>query len=260
MSVKLPGALISSLSPHLELSKSCLETPAGLIVLLVNVRTVNLTHIAAQFSATAKAASSTRRLQRFFQFVRLDEDWFAKAVVKLSRVNPPWILALDRTNWQFGKSNIKLLMLCIITRRYRIPLMWTMLDKQGCSNSAERMALMRRYLDILGPKSIRYFLADREFIGPEWIIFLLQNKVMFSIRVKSNLYVTLDTGRTYMFKSLLQKTAMHGFLRKHWGRLETMRESAGMPLRFACKKGRDGKLIIIITNSKNPSDTRSQNE
>ena len=77
---------------------------------------------------------------------------------------------------------------------------------------------------------------------------------MFSIRVKSNLHVTLDTGRTYMFKSLLQKTAMHGFLRKHWGRLETMRESAGMPLRFACKKGRDGELIIIITNSKNPSE------
>ncbi len=150
MSAKLPDTLISTLSIHLNLSKSRLETFAGLIILLVNVRTVNLTHVAAQFSATTKTGSSYRRLQRFFQFVRLDEDWFAKAVVRLSKVNPPWILALDRTNWKLGKSNVNILMLCIITKRYRIPLMWDMLDKQGSSSSLERIELMQRYLDIFG--------------------------------------------------------------------------------------------------------------
>ena len=41
--------------------------------------------------------------------------------------------------------------------------MWTMLDKQGTSNSLERIALMPRYLDIFGPRPIRYFLAGRAF-------------------------------------------------------------------------------------------------
>lgn len=160
MPSKLPGALIETLSVHLTLSKSRLETLAGLIVLLVNVRTVNLTHIAAQFSSTAKAASSYRRLQRFFQFVRLDEDWLARAIIKLSKVNPPWILCLDRTNWKIGRSNVNILMLCVVTRRLRIPLMWTLLDKQGSSNAAERIALMQRYLRLFGAGSIRHLLAD----------------------------------------------------------------------------------------------------
>ncbi len=124
MSSKLPDTLISTLSTHFELGKSRLETLAGVIILLVNVRTVNLTHIASQFSATAKTSSSYRRLQRFFQFVRLDEDWLAQAFIKLLRVNPPWILAMDRTNWKLGKSNINILMLGVAYKNVAFPLMF----------------------------------------------------------------------------------------------------------------------------------------
>jgi len=252
MSPKLYDTLSSTLSAHLCLSKSRLETLSGLIVLLVNVRTVNLTHIAAQFSATAKSSSSYRRLQRFFQHVRLDEDWLAQAVVKLLKVNPPWVLAIDRTNWKIGKSDVNILMLAIITRRCRIPLMWTMLDKQGSSNCVERIALMRRYLDIFGPASVKYFLADREFIGADWIGFLIKNKVLFAIRVKGKMYVTFDDGRTYMLKSLLRKHGMKAYLKKHGGRFTTMPASAGTPLRFASKRLADGELLIIATNSRRP--------
>ena len=52
--------LIAILSANLRLSKSRLETLVKLILLLINVGTVNLTHIAAQFSNTAKPSSSYR--------------------------------------------------------------------------------------------------------------------------------------------------------------------------------------------------------
>ncbi len=81
MSSKFPDTLIFTLITHLDPSKSRLETLAGLIVLLVNVRSVNLNHVAAQFSATAKVVPSYRRLRRFFQFARLDEGWLARAVI-----------------------------------------------------------------------------------------------------------------------------------------------------------------------------------
>jgi len=252
MSSKLPDTLISTLATHLDLSKSRQETLAGLIILLINVRTVNLTHVAAQFSATAKVASSYRRLQRFFQFARLDEDWLARAIIKLLKINPPWILCLDRTNWKIGKSNVNILMLAVVTKRVRLPLIWTMLDKQGSSNATERIALMKRYLDIFGPGSIKYILADREFIGPQWIGFLLQNKVLFSIRIKGKMYVTLDNGRTYLLENLLKKPCMRGFLRKHAGRFTSMPKTGGTPLRFACKGLKGGELLIIVTNSQNP--------
>lgn len=249
MSSKLSGSLISTLSAHLDLSKARLETLAGVIICLVNARTVNLSHIAAQFSSSAQTSSSYRRLQRFFQFVRLDEDWLCQAVIKLLNINPPWILCLDRTNWKIGRRDVNILMLAVVTRRVRIPLMWTMLDKQGSSNSAERIALMQRYLDIFGSRSIRWFLADREFIGPEWIGFLLENKVLFAIRIKAKMYVTFDDGRTYLLKSLLRKRVMKAVLENRAGRFSTMPANAGAPLRFAAKRLKDGELLIIVTNA-----------
>ena len=56
-------------------------------------------------------------------------------------------------------------MLAIVTRRFRVPLMWTVLDKAGNSNTQERVALMQRYLALFGAESVRLLLAYREFIG-----------------------------------------------------------------------------------------------
>ena len=116
-----------------------------------------------QCSGGAQVSSSYRRLQRFFQYVRLEGDWLALAVVKLLKIGPPWVLCLDRTNWKIGRRDVNILMLAVVTRRLRIPLMWTVLDKAGSSNQCERIALMRRYLALFGPRSIAWLLADREF-------------------------------------------------------------------------------------------------
>ncbi len=54
---------------------------------------------------------------------------------------------------------------------------------------------MRRYLGLFGSGSIAWLLADREFIGGRWIKFLLENKMLFAIRVKEGSLVRLDDGR-----------------------------------------------------------------
>ncbi len=174
MSHHLPDALVRTLSPHLELSKSRLETLSWLITGLVVARTVNLSHLASQCSNNALVSSNYRRLQRFFQYVTLEGDWLALAVVKLLSLRAPWVLCLDRTNWKIGRHEVNILMLAIATRRFRIPLMWTVLDKAGSSNQDERIALLRRYLALFGAGSITWLLADREFIGQRWIKLLYQ--------------------------------------------------------------------------------------
>ena len=63
-------------------------------------------------------------------------------------------------------------MLAVATRRFRVPLMWTVLDKAGNSNTQERVALMQRYLALFVADSVRLLLADREFIGLKWLNFL----------------------------------------------------------------------------------------
>ena len=248
MSDHLPDTLMLTLSSHLELGKSRLQTLSWLIIGVINARTVNLSHVASQFAGAAQVSSSYRRLQRFFQHVQPDGDWLAVAVVKLMKIRPPWVLCLDRTNWKIGRRDVNILMLAVATRRLRIPLMWPVLDKAGSSNQRERVALMRRYLALFGPRSIAWLLADREFIGGQWIEFLLKNNIMFAIRVKENSTIRLDDGRCYQLKSLLRTRQGIKRLQGRPARLAAMADSLGTPLAFAAKRLGDGQLLIIATN------------
>ena len=244
----LPDALARTLSSHLALGKSRLETLSWLIIGLVNGRTVNLSHLASQCYSSAQLGSSYRRLQRFFQYVALEGDWLALVVVKLLKLKAPWVLCLDRTNWKVGRRDVNILMLAITTRRLRIPLMWTVLDKPGSSNQAERIALMGRYLALFGAGSIAWLLADREFIGGRWMGFLLQNKILFAIRVKENSIIHFQDGRREQLKALLRKP--HGFkrLRSQPARLAALDESLGFPLFFAAKRLADGEFLIVASS------------
>ena len=59
--------LITILTPVLGWHRARLTFLAPFLVALIRVRTVNLTEIATVFCGTAKPASSSRRMQRFFQ-------------------------------------------------------------------------------------------------------------------------------------------------------------------------------------------------
>src|SRR5690349_21239415 len=87
-----PDALAAKVSRNIDLSNDRLHTLAVLIQGLINARTVNLSHLAGTFCGTAKLSSNYRRLQRFFQYVRLDADWLAKALVALLGLAPPYRL------------------------------------------------------------------------------------------------------------------------------------------------------------------------
>jgi hypothetical protein len=127
-------------------------------------------------------------------------------------------------------------------------LLWTVLDKAGTSNQGERIALLRRYLALFGSGSIAWLLADREFIGSRWIEFLLENTILFAIRVKENSKIRLDDGRRYQLNTLLRKPAGFKLLQSRPARLEAMDESLGTPLRFAAKRLGDGELLIVASN------------
>ena len=142
----LLAPLVETLRPHFSLSKTRIETLAVLLVGLANGRTVNLSHLASQFPGSALHASNYRRLQRFFQCERLDADLSGPLIVRMLKLDGPKLLALDRTNWKLGQGNVNILVLAVVTRRFRVPLLWTLLDHGGTSDVGQRIALMERYL------------------------------------------------------------------------------------------------------------------
>ena len=242
---KAIDTLSKKLSGGLALSNSRLETLSLLVIGIASVRTVNLSHISGEMPTQAKVESTYRRLQRFFQFVDLEQDWSARLVVRMLGLTGSWNLCLDRTNWKIGRKEINLLVLAIATRRFRVPLIWTVLGKAGNSNTRERVALMQRYLDLFGAGSIKYLLADREFIGLEWLTFLDGQGVPFVIRVRSNQYVNTQDATRQSLKNLLRTCRGPRVFVGHFGPAGT---GAPLSLNFAAKRIKGKELLIVVSN------------
>ena len=104
---------------------------------------------------------------------------------------PPngWVLAMDRTNWKFGKFDINILVVTVILNGVGLPIVWRMLPKKtkrGNSNCFHRVHLMKNVLAILPVADIRALTMDREFIDRKWLAWLRLMEVPYVVRVKAN--------------------------------------------------------------------------
>jgi hypothetical protein len=184
------------LSMHLPWHGARLNFLSMFFVALLKVKTVNFAEIATALNPKVKIGSNHRRLQRFFANFELDYDLMAKLVAALiPKTGEGYVLSLDRTNWQFGKFSINLLVLGIVHQGVAFPVYWMFLDKKGNSNTAERIAIMEKFIATFGVSSIAWLLADREFVGKKWFKFLRQQKIPFRIRIKQNFQVAGKKGQ-----------------------------------------------------------------
>ena len=60
---------------------------------------------------------------------------------------------MDRTNWKYSDTNINILTLGIIYDGMAFPVVYTMMDKRGNSNTQERIDLVNRFKRIAGEDS-----------------------------------------------------------------------------------------------------------
>lgn len=96
----------------------------------------------------------------------------------------PWVLSIDRTEWQFGDCVFNILMLGIVHEGVAFPVVWCLLDKRGNSNSTERMKLFDQFLKYFRERDIACLTADREFVGKDWFGYLFNEPLTpFRIRI-----------------------------------------------------------------------------
>jgi hypothetical protein len=240
------AALAERLRTCVPLSKSRLDTLSLLVVGAIGARSVNLGHIATERGGPARPASTYRRLQRFFQRGGLAPDW-AAPLLAATLGTERWTLVLDRTNWKIGRTEVNYLVLAAVTRRKRVPLVWTLLPHGGSSASAERIALMRRYLARFPAGSIRILLGDREFVGAEWLQFLNDNDIPFAIRLRGDLRVTDALGHELTLRARLRHARRGRSFDARLG-AGAEAEAAGAPLlHFAAKRVR-GDWLVVCSN------------
>jgi hypothetical protein len=82
-------------------------------------------------------------------------------------------------------------MLGIVYKGVSFPLLFTMLDKRGNSNSQERINLIDRFTLLFSKEVIESLVADREFVGEKWLEFLNRSNIRYYIRIRSNFKVFL---------------------------------------------------------------------
>jgi hypothetical protein len=149
---------------------------------------------------------------------------------------------MDRTNWKWGKKNINVLVLGIAYKGAAFPLLWISLAKRGNSNTAERIALIARFLRIFSIDRIQCLLADREFIGKRWLGYLIEKSILFRIRIKNNSRVTNSRGKTVKVQNLFRDVRPG-----HYKILTGKRRLWGLDLYVVGLKMPNGELVIIVT-------------
>jgi len=207
---------ISILNNHFqgEVNLSRLKLLEMFVLALCKVQTVGFEKLANAFDSKAMAASSLRRIQRFIARYALNSDLIAKLIFGLLPYKENLQLSIDRTNWKFGQTNINIFMLGVTYKGVAFPLLFKMLDKRGNSNCKERIDLVNRFIKLFGTNCIDCLMADREFVGDDWIQFLNDNRIRYYIRIRNNFKVYLphkdkEMKVSWLFNALKYGTFSH---------------------------------------------------
>lgn len=232
-----------TLQPHLNWHGARVAFLALFLVALFRTRTINFAELALGFPGKAKRESNHKRLHRFFREFELNYFSLAKLVVSWMEIPQPWTLAIDRTTWEFGSCCHNILMLGVVHNGVAFPLLWWMLDKQGNSNSDERIDLLGEFFLVFPQAEVKDLTADREFVGEAWFEYLLEHaKLPFRIRIRES--DKLDDGH----KCLKAKVVFSALGIGEQVVLRKPRKLWGHWLYVAALRLESGKLLIVVSN------------
>jgi hypothetical protein len=219
---------------------------ARFLMALIVGRTVCLYRLANLVPGEAKVSSHYKRLQRFVTGFNLDFATLAHLVVRLVGIHPPFVLALDRTNWKLGKTEINILVLAIVHQGIAFPVVWKVLGKAGNSNLAERQEVLRCFREIFGAGAIAYVCADREFSGQGFLSWLLGVGIGFVVRLRGNVHMTNARGQLKAAQGLFRcrKVGVSCGLGKR-----LVFGKGVLSLFVAGQRAEDGDDIIVVSDS-----------
>jgi len=245
------SALSCILSKHFFGSFARVNRLSEIIFALVQTRDVNLTGIATCLQGNASNKSRYRFLQRFVADLNFCYMRLAKFLLEVMEVDKSekWLIAIDRTNWKFGSFNINIFMLSICWKNIAIPLIWTMLDKDGTSNTEERKDLISLFIKWFGSHRIAGLIGDREFIGDTWMKWLDDMKIPFYLRIKDGMQIANSRG-AFRTSNHLTRSILPGHARTLKGARKLGQKRAGPEVYISALRRIDGELVIIATNDK----------
>lgn len=224
--------------------KSRLDCFAQMLLALFTVRSVNLSEIAVAMQSEALIESRYKRIKRFFAHFELDFTCISRWIYALFfSPNQSVYLAIDRTNWYWGKSKINIFMLTVCYEGIAIPLFWTLLNKAGSSTAKEQIELVSRFVNTFGKERIQGLLGDREFPNKKLIGWLVAEEIPFYLRIKGDVQTRIGKKKFKTSSQLFHHLAPY------------QQDIFGMSVQIfdqtlylAGSKNSREELMIIVTN------------
>ena len=175
---------------------------ASFVLALIESQKVQFKEIAHYLNAEATLASNETRIQDFFRQVEL--DYRALAVLLVSFLGAGKVsLCVDRTEWDFCCFQANILMVLARQGDHHIPLYWELLDnKSGNSSREDRIDLLAQCVALLGKTRIGMVVADREFVGQQWLSYLKKEGILFCIRMPKHHLITRLDGQVHQADTL----------------------------------------------------------
>lgn len=163
--------------------------------------------------------------------------------MRLLKIEPLYTIAIDRSEWQFGKPWVNVLMLWITYKGVSIPLFWTVSDKKGSSDNLERKAILQKFVDEFGVESSRFVTADREFCSKDWLKYLIENKISYRLRIKANHQMTNARGELMRASELCRRLKIGARIELR-GKRKLWNQSVFVAV---CRKA-DGDKVLVIAS------------
>lgn len=171
-----------ALSANVTWNRARIKLLARILVAVIQTKSVNLAQLASVLQSEVLIESNYKRLQRFFRFFQMPYLDLAWLLVRLVEVKPPFVLTLDRTEWQTAWQKYNVLVLGVAYRGAAIPLLFHVLPHVGTSSFAQRKAILDEFLALFGAQAISYLTADREFHGRRFYQYLQESGIRFCLR------------------------------------------------------------------------------
>ena len=173
------------------------------VIALIQQRKVQFCELATVLNDDAKTSSNQNRIEDFFREVDINFPSVARLMLALLPKKAKLRLTIDRTEWDFGKCQVNILMILIGYGDLQLPFYWELLDnKSGNSSSQDRIDLLEKCFAIVDIKQIGLVVGDREFVGQKWIKWLKDNKLNFVMRFPKHHSITTTSGERVFIDSL----------------------------------------------------------
>ena len=112
-------------------------------------QSVNTYRLAQRMDGDVQFESHAQRIRRLLAEQVFDWSVIGRLLLRLAGIHAKSrvVVAVDRTNWNFGTTAINFLVISVVVSGIGVPVVWTQLGKKGNSKTSERLDLLERFPD-----------------------------------------------------------------------------------------------------------------